>query len=228
MPMAEPSSWAFGSLLAFELDDPGGLAALVGEQAKLRHEARDVAHQLQHAGVAVAPGAQDGVCVDHGGGFRPGEDIALLGDIAHLVQVAGAGVIVVVGDAELAHLLLIALLLGVHDLFEYQIVQQGRRDLGIQGLGVGGELLPLGKARLNELVIEIVYRLHDLQTEGDHRVAVLACDRHHALRAEGFAVHDQGLHDLGHDLAFLAVQQGLLLGGEDHGKPLPSLLIFLF
>ena len=50
--------------------------------------------------------AEDGVCVHDGGGLGPAEDIALLGLVAHLIDIAGAGVRIVIGDAELLELLL--------------------------------------------------------------------------------------------------------------------------
>ena len=109
-----------------------GLAALVGEQAELRHEAGDAAHELQHTAVAVAAGAQDGVGVDHGGRLRPREHLALLGLVAHLVEVAGAGVVLVAEDAELAQLLLIARLLLIHELAEHQVLQRVRGDVLVE------------------------------------------------------------------------------------------------
>ena len=42
---------------------------------------------------------------------------------------------------------------------------------------------------------------------------VFGSDRHHLVSAEGIAVHDQRLHDLGHNLALGAIQNGLLFIG---------------
>ena len=75
----------FGLVLAADLHDPAGLAALIGEQAEVGDEAGDRAHDIHDAGVAVAPGTQDGVGIDHGGALRPAQDLALLGLVAHLV-----------------------------------------------------------------------------------------------------------------------------------------------
>jgi hypothetical protein len=83
--------------------------------------AGDGAHDVHDAGVPVAPGAQNGVGIDHGGGFRPAQHIALLGLIAHLVQIAGAGESVLVHQAQLLQLLLVGSLLGVHEHVENDI-----------------------------------------------------------------------------------------------------------
>ena len=207
---------SLGPAGAFDLHQPMGLAALVGEEAELRHEAGDAAHELQHTAVAVAAGAQDGVGVDHGGGLRPAEDIALFWGVAHLIQIAGTGIGVIGGDAQLFQLLLIPVLLGVHDLAEDDVLQQTGGDVLIQGQGVSGEFLTAGKAGLDKTVVQVVDRLHHRQAEGDDGVAVLTGNGDHTLGAEGIAVHDQRLDHLGHGLALDAVQQGLLLGCQLH------------
>ena len=199
-----------GFFFAFDFDDPGGLAALVGQQAELGHKARHRAHELDDAGVAVAPCAEHGVCVHDGGGLGPAQNVALFGLVSHLVEIAGAGVILVLGDAELLELPLVFFLVGVHDFFEYDALQQTGRHRRVDGAGVGGELLPGGEARGDELVIEIIDRLDGLETEGNHRVAAFAGDGDHALGTEGVAVHDEGLDDLGHGFALRAVEHGLL------------------
>ena len=61
----------FGLALAIHLDDPCSLTALIGKQAEVRHETSDRAHDVHDAGIAVAPGAQDGVGVNHRGGLCP-------------------------------------------------------------------------------------------------------------------------------------------------------------
>ena len=215
---ADGGAQQLGLRLLFTADfhHPGGLAALIGQQTKLRHKAGDGAHQLQNAGIAVAAGAQDGVGVHHGGGFRPAEHLALGRLVAHLIHITGAAVSIVIQDAQLLHLLLKALLLGVHDLVEHKLLQERAGNLVIHGPGVCGELLTGGKASLDQLVIHIVDRGHDLQAEADNRMAVLAVDGHHAFRAEGIAVHHQGLDHLGHYLALGPIQQGLLLRRKDH------------
>ena len=203
-------------ILAADLHHPVGLAALVGEQAEFRHEAGNGAHQLQYAGVAVAAGPQHGVGINHGGGLGPGEHIPFAGLVAHLVHIAGAAVGVVVHYAQLAQLLLIALLLGVHYLVENYILQEGAGHIFVQRPGVGGELLPGSEPGGDELVIHVVDRSHDLQAEADDRVAVFAGDRYHALSPKGLAVHHQGLDHLGHYLPLGPVQQRLLLGCKLH------------
>ena len=202
---------------AAHLHHPGGLAARVGQQAELRHKASDAAHQLQNAGVAVAPRAQHGIGVHHGGGFRPGQHIVLPGHVAHLVHIAGAGIGVVADDAQLAQLLLIPLLLGIHDLLEHHVLQKAGGDIFVQRAGIGGKALAVGQSGVDQLVVKVVHRLHHVKAEADDRVAVLAGDRHHPLRAEGVAVHDQRFDHLGHDLALFTVKQRLLLGSQDHG-----------
>ena len=202
---------------AAHLHHPCGLAARVGQQAELRHEARDAAHQLQNTGVAVAPCAQHGIGVYHGGGFRPSQHVALFGDVAHLVHIAGAGIGVVADDAQLAQLFLIPLLLRIHDLLEHHVLQKAGGDVFIQRAGIGGEALAVGQSGGDQLVVQVVHRLHHVKAEADDRVAILAGDGHHPLRAEGVAVHDQSFDHLGHDLAFFAVKQRLLLGSQDHG-----------
>ncbi len=213
--MAEPRSCASGFVCAADLDDPAGLAALVGQQAELRHEAGDRAHQLDNARVAVAARAEHRVGVHDGRALGPGEHVALFGLVADLVEIAGAGVAVVGGDAQAAQLLLIGLLVGVHDLFEHEVLRQGGGDPGIERPGVGGEFLRARKTAVQQLVVELVDGLDGLEAEGNDRMAVLARHGHHALGAEGVAVHDEGLHDLGHGLAPGAVQQGLLLRCQD-------------
>ena len=81
--------------------DPLGLPALVGQQAEPGHKAADGPHQVDDAGIAVAPGRQHRVSVDHGGGFRPRQNVALFRDVAHLVHVAGAGEGVLLHQAQL-------------------------------------------------------------------------------------------------------------------------------
>ncbi len=151
-----------------------------------------------------------------GGGLGPGEHIPLAGLVAHLIHIAGAAVGVVVHYAQLAHLFLIALLLGVHYLVENYVLQKGAGHIFVQGPGVGGKLLPGGEPGGDELVVHVVDRSHDLQAKADDRVAVFACDRYHALSAEGLAVHHQGLDHLGHHLSLGPVQQRLLLGCKMH------------
>ena len=47
------------------------------------------------------------------------------------------------------------------------------RDIFVQRLGVCGELLVCGEARVDDLLIKIIHRLHDLEAEADDRMAVL-------------------------------------------------------
>ena len=202
---------------AAHLHHPSGLAARVGQQAELRHKARNAAHQLQNPGVAVAPGAQHGVGVHYGGGFRPGQHVTLLGDVAHLVHIAGAGIGVVADNAQLLELLFVPRLLGIHDLLEHHVLQKAGGDVFVQRAGIGGEALAVGQSGGDQLVVQVVHRLHHVKAEADDRVAVLTGDGHHPLRAEGVAVHDQCFDHLGHDLALFAVKQRLLLGSQDHG-----------
>ena len=90
-------------------------------------------------------------------------------------------------------------------MLEDQVLQKRAGHVLVQRQGVGGELLPAQRAGLDELVVEVVHGLHDADAEADDRVAALTGDRHHLVGAEGFAVHDQAFHDLGHDLALGAV-----------------------
>ena len=75
----------------------------------------------------------------------------------------------------------------------------------IQRLGIGGELLVGRKAGIDDLLIQIIHRLHDLQAEADNGVPVFGRYRHHALCAKRIAVHDKGLHDLCHGLPLFTV-----------------------
>ena len=200
------------------LNDPVGAAPVVGQKAEVRHAARDRAHELDHAGVAVAARAEHAVGVHHGGRLRPREHLALLGLVAHLVEVAGAGIVLVAEDAESAQLLLIARLLLIHELAEHQILQRVRGDVLVERERVGGEFLLGKRAGLDQLVIQVIDRLHGVDAEADDRVAVGARDGHHLFRAEGIAVHDERFHDFGHDFALAAVEHGLLFGCQFHGE----------
>ena len=100
--------------------------------------------------------------------------------------------------------------MGVHDLLKDDVLKQGGGDIVVNGSGVGGELLRAGEAGVYELIIQLIDRLDCLETEGYDRVAILAGDGNHALRAESVAIHDKGLDDLGHGFALFAVEHGLL------------------
>ena len=200
----------------FHLHHPGGLAALVGEQAEIRHEAGDGAHQVHNAGVAVAPGAQHGVGVDHRRALGPAEHLALGGAVALFIQVAGAAEGVLVLQAQGLQLALVEVLLAVHELLKDQVLQEVRGHTRVQGPGVRRELLAGHRPRGDELVHQVVDRAQGLEAEGGDQMVVTAGDGHHLLGAENFAVHDQGLHHLGHGRALFAVQKGLLFLCQFH------------
>ena len=75
----------------------------------------------------------------------------------------------------------------------------------IQRLRVGREFLVGNKSGVDDLLIQIVHRLHNLQAEADNRVAVFRADRYHTLGSERVAVHDKGLNDLRHSLPLFTV-----------------------
>ena len=141
-----------GLMLTPDVDYPCGLAPLVGQQTEFRHEASDGAHQLDHAGVAVAARAEDRVCVHDGGAFRPAEHVALLGLVPHLINIAGAGIGVLIRNAELAELLLKAILLGVHYFLEHDVLKKACRHILIQRARIRGKLLTVGQPRVDEPV----------------------------------------------------------------------------
>ena len=114
----------FGLLRRFDLNDPGGLAALVRQQAEVRHIAEHRSHHVDDAGVAVAARAEHAVGVNNGGGLRPGEDLALFGNVADFVKVAGAGEVLLVLHAHAAELLFVARLELIHELLEHEILQK--------------------------------------------------------------------------------------------------------
>ena len=169
------------------LHDPVRPAAFVGEQAEFRHKARHGAHQLDDAGIPVAPGAQDAVGIYHRRGFRPGKNVPPLGHIAGLRQIAGAGKGVLPHEAQLGQLGFIAFLLAVHGL-EYQVLQKGGRDVFIQGPGVSGKRLLAHSPCLQQGIVQLVHRLHHPNAKADDRMAVLAGDGHHPLRPKGFPI----------------------------------------
>jgi hypothetical protein len=149
-----------------------------------------------------------------------------LGALPYLRQVAGAGEGVVVHKSQRPQLGLVALLLGIHDLLENDVLHQGRGDVFVQRQRVRGKFLPGPGARFDQLVVEVIDGLHGPYAEGYDRVAVLAGYRHHLLGAEGLAVHHQRLHDLGHCLALLAGQHRLLLRRERHAHTNSSSFCF--
>ena len=204
-----------GQLGGPHLHDPVRPAAIVSEQAKLRHKPGDGAHKLDDTRVAVAPGPQHAVGINHGGGLRPREDLPPLGHISRLRQIAGAGVCVFVHEAQAPQLVLVVLLLAVHK-FEYDILQKRRGNVPIQRPGIRGEGLLAHCPRRQQLIIEVVYRLHHTDAEADNGMPVFSGDRHHPLCAKGLPVHDQGLDHFGHGLPPLAVQQRLLLLCQYH------------
>ena len=137
--------------------------------------------------------------------------------IDELDRVLGGGIIpgsvvLIAGDAELSELLFVLVLMGVHDLLKDYIVQKRGGDVPVDGSGVRGEFLSLGEAGRDKLIVQLVHGLDGLQAERNNGMAVFACDGNHALCAEGFAVHDEGLDDLCHGLALCAVEQCLLFG----------------
>ena len=206
----------FGLLRRFDLNDPGGLAALVRQQAEVRHIADHRSHHVDDAGVAVAARAEHAVGVNNGGGLRPGEDLALFGNVADFVKVAGAGEVLFVLHAHAAELLFVARLELIHELLEHKILQHVRGDVRIERKRVRGELLLEFRAGGKKLVVKIVHRLHRVDAEADDRVAVLARDRHELFRAECIAVHDKRFHHLGKHFALFTVQDCLLFRGQIH------------
>ena len=110
---------------------------------------------------------------------------------------------------------------------EHQILQRVRGDVLVERERVGGEFLLGKRAGLDQLVIQVIDRLHGVDAEADDRVAVGARDGHHLFRAEGVAVHDERFHDLGHDGALAAVEHGLLFGCQFHGESTSLYIHFL-
>ena len=207
-------------LFGLYLDYPVCAAPVVRQQPEVGHAAGDGAHELQHAGVAVAARAEHAVGIDDGGGLSPGEHLAHLRLVAHLVEVAGAGKGVAPEHAEFVELGLIALLLGVHDALEDEVLEEVRGHLGVERQGIGRELLLRDGAGIEQLVVEVVHRLHDADAEADDGVSVFAGDGDHLLGPESLAIHDERAHDLRHDLALSAVQHGLLFRREKHDNHL--------
>ena len=195
------------------LHDPVRAAAIVREQAEIWHAAGDGTHQLQNAGVAVAARAEHAVGIHDGGRLRPREHLAHLRLVSDLVQIAGAGKAVLVEQAHLVQLLFIARLLLVHELIEYKILQGVGWDVRIQRQWVCREFLLGKRAALDEFIIQVIDRFHDVDAEADDRMSIGTRNWHHLFRAEGLAVHHKSLHDLGHDLALAAVEHGLLFRG---------------
>ena len=76
-----------------------------------------------------------------------------MGLVAHLVEIAGAGVIVVIGNSELHELFLVIVLIGVHELLENEVLDKIAGHILIQRLGVGGEFLIGGQACVDYLLI---------------------------------------------------------------------------
>ena len=204
----------FGFILAFYLDEPGCLTAFVGEQTEMRDTAGNGTHDVHNAGVAVAPGTQNGVGIYHSRGFRPAEDLALLGLIAYLIQVAGAGKGILIQQTQIGQLLFIICLLGVHEILKNEILQEVGGNILVQRPGIHGEFLRGQGSGIDKLLHQIKYRPHHLQTEGSHQVIILGGNRNHLVRTEGFAIHHQGLHDSGHGFALGTVQNGLLFLGK--------------
>ena len=62
---------SLGLLRCLNFDYPCGLSALVGDKSEIGDAADDGAEKLDYAGVSVAARAENGVCVDNGGGFCP-------------------------------------------------------------------------------------------------------------------------------------------------------------
>ena len=204
--MAEPKSCASG----LDLHHPGGLSSLVGQQAKIGHKARDGAHDVHDARIAVAPGAKDGVGVDHSRGLRPAQNLAFFGLVAHLVQIAGAGKGILIHQSQFLQLALVERLLGIHKLIKNQLHDWVRWHIRIQWPGVHGEWLLGYGACLNKFLHQIIDRSDHLQAKRCDQMIVFGRHRDHFLRTEGVAVHDQGLHDLGHDLPLGPVENFLL------------------
>ena len=202
----------FGRL---DLDDPGRLAALVCQKAKVRHITDDAAEQLQNAGVAVAARTQNTVGIDHGTAFRPAQNVALLGTIADLVKITGTGESVLFDETEFLKLRFIGGLLAVHE-FEHKILQKIARHVRIERARIHGELLLGKRAGLDELIHQRINGLHNAETKAGHQVAVFTGDGNHLFRAERLAVHHESFHDFGDGFAPRAVQNGLLFGAQNH------------
>ena len=199
-----------GEGIRFQLHHPVGLSAVVRQKAELRDAARDGAEHLDHAGVPVAACAEHGVGIYHGGALGPAQNVAALGRVAHLREIAGAGIGVVRQDAEALHLLFVSLLLAVHDVKD-DLLQKIRRDVfDVDGSGVRGEGLTADLSVGQDLVIQLVNRFHDAEPEADDRMPVFTRHRNHALRIKSLAVGDQRLHHAGHRFAAGTVQDGLL------------------
>lgn len=215
MPTAEPQKLRFGLFGGFDLNDIVRLPAVVRQKAEFRHESCDGAHQLYDAAVPVAARSKHAVGIDHRRGFRPGQDVAALWDIAHLRQVTGAGIIIFTAQAELPELLLVALLLAVHHPKD-DVLKKAARNVFVQRARIGSELLPADRPGAEQFFIQVIHRRHHPDAEADNRVAKAFGHRHHAFSIKGFAVHHKGLYDLCHGFALTSIKQGLLLLRKIH------------
>ena len=206
----------FGLFGGLDLDDPGGLAAFVGQQAEVGHIAHHRAHNVHDAAVAVATGTQHRVGIHHGRGLCPAEHIALLGHIAHLIQIAGTGEGVFVHQTQLFQLFFVKILLGVHEFVEHKVHDEVGRHIFVHRTGIHRKLLLRNRTGLNELIHQLIHRAQCLQTEGGDQVVVFRGHGNQLFGTKNFAVFDHGFHDFGQGLALAAVQNVLLFRGKIH------------
>ena len=73
--------------------------------------------------------------------------------------------------------------------------------------------MPGYRPRIDQLLHQVEDRAHHLQAERSDQMIMLGGNRHHFVRAEGFPVHNQRLHDLGLGFPLGAIQNGLLFIG---------------
>ena len=82
-----------------------------------------------------------------------------------------------------------------------------------QALLMSKAILTGHSAGIDELLHQLKYRLHHLQTEGGHQMVVFGGDGDHLVSAKSLTVHHKGLHDLGLGLTLGTCQYGLLFVG---------------
>ena len=201
---------SLGLLCGFNSDNPSSLSALVCKKTEVGNVTNDRAHDIKDTGVTVTSCAENGVCINNRGRLCPRKNVTLLGLVAYLIKVASTGESVVINKTELVKLLFIEVLLCVHKLLENEVLKEVCRNVSVKRTGVNRELLTGNYACVKKLLHKVINRSHNLKTKGCYKVVILGCNRYKLFSAEGLAVHNHGLHNLGHSFALRAVKNLLL------------------